>query len=122
MNDLLKKIIIREDIDNIIETVVNNIYEKGPINRSDLEILSFIKYFHPDIFDNYEEEIINLMGLFFKNVKSSSLKALIMQDYGSSIYESYGQHFTPVQMDIINNVNDNKYIGVAAKASLLELL
>ena len=69
MNDLLKKIILREDIDNIIETVVNNIYEKGPINRSDLEILSFIKYFHPDIFANYEEEIINLMGLFFKNVK-----------------------------------------------------
>lgn len=117
MNDLLKKIIIREDIDNIIETVVNNIYEKGPVNRSDLEILSFIKYFHPDIFDNYEEEIINLMGLFFKNVKSSSLKALIMQDYGSSIYESYGQHFTPVQMDIINNVNDNKYFSFSAATS-----
>lgn len=117
MNNVLKKIISKENIDDIIETVINNIYENGPIDSNYLEILSFIKFFHKDIFKKYEEEIIILMGLFFKKAKSKTLKTLIMQNYGSSIYEVYGQNFTPVQMDIINNVDNNKYFSFSAATS-----
>lgn len=117
MSDILKRIIENDNIENIIEIIINDIYENGPVNRSNLEILSFIKFFHPTIFVKYEEEIINIMGLFFKNVKSSSLKSSIMQDYGASIYDSYGQHFTPIQMDIVNNVNSNKYFSFSAATS-----
>ena len=56
MNDILKKIILNENIENIIEIVINNIYENGPINRSDLEIFSFKKFFHPDIFEQQSDD------------------------------------------------------------------
>ena len=117
MNDVLKQVIDGNEIEIIIENVINSIFKNGPTNRSDLEILSYIKYFHSEIFSKYESEIINLMGLFFKKSPASSLKSLIMEDYGESIFDNYGQHFTPMQMDIINNVNSNRYFSFSAATS-----
>ena len=54
MANLLKKIIDSENLPEIIEKVINNIYVSGPVNRSDLEILALINYFNPQFFEQYQ--------------------------------------------------------------------
>ena len=117
MNEILKKIINNDNIEDIIKQVLDNIYINGPINRTDLEILSFVKFFHPNIFKKYEEEVIIQMGLFFKKSNPNSLKSLIMQDFGDSILNYYGHNYTPIQMDIMNSIKNNKYYSFSAGTS-----
>lgn len=117
MNDILKQIINKNNIEELLVNILDNIYINGPTNRSDLEILSFIKFFHPDIFEKYENEVVMIMGLFFKKPDVNSLKSLIMKDYGESIFDYYGHNYTPVQMDIVNSINKNKYFSFSSATS-----
>lgn len=117
MNNILMQIINKENIEDLLKSILDNIYVNGPTNRSDLEILSFIKFFHPDIFNKYENEVVMLMGLFFKKAKADSLKSLIMKDYGQSIFDCYGHNYTPVQMNIVNSINNNKYFSFSSATS-----
>ena len=47
MDNLIEKIMNNEDIENIIEYVKNKIYINGPIDITDMEILSYLKMYHP---------------------------------------------------------------------------
>lgn len=117
MNDILKQIINKENIEKLLTSVLDNIYINGPTNRSDLETLSFIKFFHPDIFKKYENDVVMIMGLFFKKSNADSLRSLVMKDYGESIFDCYGHNYTPVQMDIVNSINSNKYFSFSSATS-----
>ena len=117
MDNLLKKIINGIDVENILNIVIENIFADGPINRSYLEILSYIKYFHPKLFASYEQNVLNVMGLFFKKAPALDFKSLIMKNIGDSIYEEYGENYTPIQMDIINNINLNMVYSFSAPTS-----
>lgn len=103
MNNLIDKIINGIELEKIIENVINNIIENGPINQSDLEILTYIKFFQNEFFSNYEPDIIQVMGLFYKDIEVDSLTSQIMQDYKEGIRDAYGKTFTPVQSDIYSN-------------------
>ena len=85
MNNMLKRILQGNDISKILNSITNKLYENGPINRSDIEILSLIKYFFPEIFKDYEQDILVIMGLFYKKPIANSVKSLIMKEYGESI-------------------------------------
>lgn len=50
MNDCIRKIINGVNLEEIIQYVKNNLYEKGPIDYVDLEIISYISYFQSDFF------------------------------------------------------------------------
>ncbi|MCI8467188.1 MAG: DEAD/DEAH box helicase [Bacilli bacterium] len=117
MTDLIYKIINGLDLDIIIKSVIKNIYKNGPIDFCDLEILSYYKHFQNDFFLNYENEIIQIMGLFYKDVEVNSLKSLIMQDYKESIFEVFGQKYTPVQADIYSNSISNKNFSFSSGTS-----
>ena len=73
MNDILKQIINKENIEKLLTSVLDNIYINGPTNRSDLETLSFIKFFHPDIFKKYEYDELDKVSLFDNNFVKSAL-------------------------------------------------
>lgn len=103
MNDCIRKIINGVNLEEIIQYVKNNLYEKGPIDYVDLEIISYISYFQSDFFKKYENEIIQLMGLFYKSTKVDSLESQIFEDYKNSIFDTFGKNFTPVQCDIYSN-------------------
>lgn len=117
MNNILRQIINKENVEEILGGILDNMYVNGPTNRSDLEILSFIKFFHPNIFNKYENEVVMLMGLFFKKSEANSLRSLIMKNYGESILDCYGHNYTPVQMDIVNSIKNNKYFSFSSATS-----
>ena len=103
MNDCIRKIINGVNLEEIIQYVKNNLYEKGPIDYVDLEIISYISYFQSDFFKKYENEIIQLMGLFYKSTKVDSFESQIFEDYKNSIFDTFEKNFTPVQCDIYSN-------------------
>lgn len=103
MNDCIRKIINGVNLEEIIQYVKNNLYEKGPIDYVDLKIISYISYFQSDFFKKYENEIIQLMGLFYKSTKVDSFESQIFEDYKNSIFDTFGKNFTPVQCDIYSN-------------------
>lgn len=116
MNDILKQIINKENIEKLLTSVLDNIYINGPTNRSDLETLSFIKFFIL-IFLKIWNDVVMIMGLFFKKSNADSLRSLVMKDYGESIFDCYGHNYTPVQMDIVNSINSNKYFSFSSATS-----
>ena len=117
MNDMINKVFEGQEIENILETIIYELYENGPVERTYLEILSYIKYLHPSVFGKYENDILNVMGLFFKNANPSNIRALIMKDFGDSINDVYGHKLTPIQMDIFNNIGSNKFFSFSAATS-----
>lgn len=103
MNNIIEQIINGNNLESIIETVIQSIYINGPIIQSDLEILTYFKYFQNEFFVNYENTVIQLMGLFYKNVQVENISTQIMEDYKNSIIDTFGKKFTPIQADIYAN-------------------
>ena len=62
--NLIKRIRNGKDLDEISSFVRNRIYRNGPVETIILETLSYLKLFQPDYFKNFENEIIETMGLY----------------------------------------------------------
>ena len=119
MNNMLKKIIESNDIEigQLIEQFMTEIFENGAINTNSIESLTYIKIFHPCIFEKYEESILLKMGLFFKPLKPNTLSDLVFQLYKDSINDVMNDNFTPVQVDIINKINQNQTFSFSSPTS-----
>ena len=83
--DIIKKIRDGVDLDEIMSYARNSLYKDGPTDTIVLEILSYIKMFHPDYFKDYENDIVATMGLYFKNPVPESLEGLIFDLYNQHI-------------------------------------
>lgn len=44
------------------------IFESGPVDATDYEILSYISIFHSDLIEQHIDDIILYMGLFYKSI------------------------------------------------------
>ena len=117
MNDLINKIINGEDVDNIIYNVMNELYEVGPTDNSIMETLSYLKLYQPEKFKNIEQDIIEIMGVFYKKPQYTTLKAKIFDIYNDYIYEKFGGNYTPLQADIIQKIKDNQIFSFSAPTS-----
>ena len=71
--NLIKRIRQVEDLDNIIHYVKDELYRNGPHSAMILEIVSYFKLFQPEYFKKFEQDIIEIMGLFFKHPNVDSL-------------------------------------------------
>jgi len=117
MDDLIRKIKAGNQIEEITNYVIDDIYKNGPVEGTNLEILACIKYYQPTLFKEYESDILSVMGLFFKDIQVNSFKSLIMQDYKSAINDIYNKNYTPVQMDMINNIIGYKNFSFSSSTS-----
>lgn len=117
MDNVIKKIIKGENLQEIIEQVRKNIYINGPISISDMEILSYFKYYQQEFFSKYEGDILERMGIFYKENDVNSLEGLIMSNYKKVIAEKYEKFYTPVQTNLINNIILNKNFSFSAPTS-----
>ena len=117
MENLIYKIKKGEDIEEIISFVLNRIYLNGPINISDMEILSYLSLYQRDYFEKYKESIFNYIGTFYKKVEPQSLKDQVFTLYRDCIEENFNHLYTPVQADIIHNISNNKCFSFSAPTS-----
>jgi len=117
MNDLIKKIIIGQELDEIFSYVENNIFQKGPISTTDMEILCYLKLYQPKIFEKHENTILNYMSLFYKDTEANTLKDLVFTEYKYFLEEKFHQKYTPVQADIVRGITNSKCFSFSAPTS-----
>lgn len=106
-----------EDLDQIINYVQSEIYRNGPNNAVSLEILSYLKLFQPKYFEKFEQDIIEIMGLFFKNPKVESLAGTVFEMYHQHLKDEFGNDYTPMQADILKKIKDLQYFSFSAPTS-----
>lgn len=111
------KIIRAKNIDKVLTNIINRMYKEGPISSVDLEKLAYIKLFHPKIFKIYESKILYLMGLFYKPLTPQSLVEMVYSAYAKNIQANLQNSFTPLQVNMIKNINEKKYFSFSAPTS-----
>lgn len=117
MDNLIDKIVKGKELEEIIEYVRKDIYVNGPISTLDMEILSYLKYYQPEFLSKYEGDILERMGIFYKENKINSIEGLIMSNYKKVIAEKYNKFYTPIQTNLINNILLNKNFSFSAPTS-----
>lgn len=115
--NLIKRIRNGKDLDEISSFVRNRIYRNGPVETIILETLSYLKLFQPDYFKNFENEIIETMGLYFKSPEPESLQGVVFDIHRQYIYETYGENYTPMQASILKQVSETKQFSFSAPTS-----
>lgn len=93
------------------------LFKDGSVDTTVLEVLSYLKVFQPNFFADHENNIIEMMGLYFKQPKQNSFVGLIFSDYGNYIKETYGENFTPVQANILKKIQTMHTFSFSAPTS-----
>lgn len=117
MKEVIKNIIKGNQISEIFDHVINNLYTNGPVDGTDMEILSYLALYRPNEFDIYKDRILNFMGVFYKDVKRSSLNEIIFGQYKKYIRDTYNEYYTPVQADIVKNISNANCFSFSAPTS-----
>ncbi len=115
--NLIKKIRAGKDIEKIASYARNQIFQNGPKEIIVLEILSYLKLFQPDFFESFENDLIETMGLFFKNPSPDTLQGAVFEMYRQHIKDTYGEDFTPMQANILKQIKDKQYFSFSAPTS-----
>lgn len=117
MSDLIKDIIAGENIEQIFKLVLDNLYKKGPVSTTDMEVLSYLMLYHPNEFEIHKNSILNSMAVFYKNTPRDTLKDVIFGQYRKYIKDTYNVEYTPIQASVINGINNNKCFSFSAPTS-----
>lgn len=115
--NLIKQIREGKNLPEIAAYAKDCLFKDGPVDTVILEILSYLKLFHPDYFATIENDIIELMGLFFKNPSPESLQGVVFDLYADHIREQFGQSYTPMQADIIKQIESKNCFSFSAPTS-----
>lgn len=115
----IKDIIEGRDVEALLQAIIDNIYVNGPVSISDMETLSYIKYYHAELFEKYKQSVLLASGLFYKpiNTEAKNLKELILQDYRKVISTNLAGNYTPMQADLLKSVDKNNVFSFSAPTS-----
>lgn len=105
--NIIKKIRDGKQLEEIALFARNCIFRDGPKDTLVLEILSYLKLFQPTFFEKFEDELIETMGLFFKNPSPDTLQGVVFDMYRQHIKEKYGEDYTPMQASILEQIISN---------------
>lgn len=115
----IKDIIEGREVEALLQTTIDNIFVNGPVSISDMETLSYIKYYHAELFERYKQSILLASGLFYKplNTEAKNLKELILQDYREVISANLEGNYTPMQADLLTSIGRNNVFSFSAPTS-----
>ena len=74
-------------IHELMLILTRKIHIEGPIHMEDMEKLAYVKKFYPQVFNEYEKELIYLMGLFYKVDTPESMRQIVYQIFAEEIEE-----------------------------------
>lgn len=120
MNNLIERIINKDNLDEVYDYVRSNIFIKGPVEIGDLEILSYLCEYDRERFESQIDYLLNDMALFYKQSEGflpKTVEDIIISDLKETITEIYSQPFTPVQADIVDAVLRNDCYSFSAPTS-----
>lgn len=115
----IKNIIEGREVEALLQATIDNIFVNGPVSISDMETLSYIKYYHAELFERYKQSILLASGLFYKplNTEAKNLKELILQDYREVISTNLAGNYTPMQADLLTSIDRNNIFSFSAPTS-----
>lgn len=100
-----------------LNEIIISIHNNGPIDGEDLQYLAIIKERFPNLFERYENEILFIIGLFYKTKEPSDMLSLLYNSYKDKITEITGKTYTPIQAQIYKNILDNTIYSFSAPTS-----
>lgn len=106
------------NIERELEKVLTHLHKQGPINGEDLQILALIKFKYPSIFVKYENELLFILGLFYKTQEPDDIISLLYNEYKKTIYDITKHYYTPVQAQIYKHIIDNTVYTFSAPTSV----
>lgn len=113
-----RQIIKQEEAEILLKEILENIYKKGPTEQTELEELSYIKLFYPELFKKYETSLLYSMGLFYKPIKApTSLCDLHFVILNEAIKSQSGRNLTPMQANALSTIIKNKIFSFSAPTS-----
>jgi len=115
--NLIQKIINGEDLEEIYNQTIDNLFKIGPINTTDLEVLTYLCIYNRDFFESHLDKVLNFMGIFYKDLKFHSLEEVIFGQYRRFIQLKYNEYYTPVQSQILYNIDNSKCYSFSAPTS-----
>lgn len=101
-----------------LSDIIEELHKEGPVNNKTIETLTYYKEFHANCFAEYEEKIISILGLFYKNMEPSNLYSFILGGIGRAYKSKYGEFLTPVQASIRNAIEEKKFVSISAPTSV----
>lgn len=117
MTDIIRKIINHDNLDEIYEYAKSSLFTNGPSSVTTLEIISYLSLFAPDFFDSIKDDVLSMMGVFYKKPKPVTLQGKLFELYGEYIQETYDFEYTPVQANIIKQIHTNQNFSFSAPTS-----
>lgn len=117
MNDLIKKIKNGDDISKIIQYVIHDIYENGPIDGASMEILCYLSIYQPQEFEKWKNRILKYMGVYYKKIKTDYFPEIVFGMYEKHIEEVFNNSYTPVQANMVSEIEENKCFSFSAPTS-----
>lgn len=123
MKDVIKNIIENKNIDGIFSYVISRLYKNGPVEISDMEIISYLALYQVEKFELYKNSILNYMSVFYKNVPRETLEEAVFGQYKRYLqkkhtkYLNSNEYFTPVQADILKGIDNNNCFSFSAPTS-----
>ncbi len=109
--------ISHETIHDVIKKDITILYKNGPIDTRIMEELAYCKLYFPDIFCNYEQEILFSMGLFYKTGEPQTLLEKSLNIFKEEIKATYGNYYTPDQSLMRKNIAESLYYSFSAPTS-----
>ena len=117
MKNKIEKIIAGEETESIINEIIDRIFAYGPSDPTDLELLTYIKIYQPEVFIKYEKSILITMGLFYKNVEIQSFRDIVFDIYKKNIEEDYLGSYTPTQAKMIKSISEKQKFSFSSPTS-----
>lgn len=100
-----------------LASLLEMLHKKGPDSSDILETIALFKEFHPEAFEEIEEQFISALGLFYKNSNPNNLYSLLLFTIGSSHKAKYGSFLTPVQASVREAVDSHQFVSISAPTS-----
>lgn len=118
MKDIIRKIIQGDECEKILDMVLDRIYKNGMRNYSDIEILSYLALYRPNLLNSKLEEIISFTALYYKHVnKPATLRELVFAIRHQAIRRQFNCDYTPIQANIVEQITKKQYFSFSAPTS-----
>ncbi|MDR7867746.1 MAG: DEAD/DEAH box helicase [Sporomusaceae bacterium] len=117
MKELIKEIIEKNRLNEIYGFTKRKLFIEGPTSTTGLEILSYLNIFASEYFEKVQDEILEIMGVFYKNPQAITLQSALFKMYGEYIKEKYQVSYTPVQANIVQKIKEYKNFSFSAPTS-----
>lgn len=110
-------IISHEAPEILLAQVLNKVHTEGPVELKDLEALTLLKIYHPEVFSIQEKKLMYLLGLFYKTTEPDDILSFSYLIFQDAIKNEAGHVLTPVQASMRNHILSNRYFSFSAPTS-----